>query len=160
MADRLAALTGRVDRLAIALDPSPRAARLLVDVAAPPLQVEIDRIARDAFGSDLRAFKGDNTKATAKVVTRTNPNGLRMTFELRPARAWQYAQKGAGRHLVGDQGDYVKAARAAHPVRGPVVHPGTKGRRTITRTRERIRDGARDAVLDGIRAVIRETDNG
>jgi hypothetical protein len=160
MADRLAPLTQRVGRLATALDPSPAGARVLVDAATPQLQVEVDRIAREAFGPDLRVFKGDREQVTAKVVTRTSSGRVRMTFELRPARAWQYAQKGAKRHLVGDQGDYVKAARAAHPVRGPVKHPGTRGRRTITRTRERIRAGAREAVLDGIRAVIRKTDNG
>lgn len=159
MADRLAPLTRRVGRLSAALDPSQASARLLAKVAEPDLQVEVERIRGEAFGSDLRAFRDDPTKVTHRMVTTRRAGHVEMTIELRPARAWQYAQKGAKRHTIGDQGRYLKAA-GQHPYRGPVKHPGTRPRRTITKVRERVAGAARGAVLDGVRAVIRETDNG
>lgn len=159
MADRLAPLTRRAGRLATALNPSPASARLLAKTAEPDLQVEVERIRTEAFGSDLRAFRTDRDKVTHRMVTTSRDGHIAMTIELRPARAWQYAQKGAKRHTIGDQGRYLKAA-GQHPYRGPVKHPGTRPRRTITKVRERVAGTARDAVLTGVRAVIRETDNG
>lgn len=156
MTDRLAALTGRLDRLSRALAPSPSTAAELADTAGRPLAADALDVARQVFGSDLRPFRSEPFDADARPTESIAGNRVQLTIELRPARAWQYGQKGAKQHVIGDQGRYLRAA-GQHPYRGPVRHPGTRGQRAITRARERIRDNARAAVAAGIHNVIEAT---
>jgi hypothetical protein len=160
MADRLAPITGRLDRLSAALAPSSAAARTMADTVQAPVEAELELAARDAFGSDLRPFRREPIVAGVQFEDRASTGHVRMTFKLRPVRAWVFGEKGARPHIIGDQAGYVKAARAQHPVRGPVQHPGARGRRAITRARERVTRAARPAVVDGLRNIVKDTARG
>ena len=48
----------------------------------------------------------------------------------------------------------------AHPVKGPVAHPGTRGKGAIRYVFKRVRRAQRDACLAGIRAVLEEARRG
>jgi hypothetical protein len=154
--DLLARATGRLDRIGRALDPSPQAARTIIDVAAPPLRADVEVVARDVFGGDLRPFRREAFVAAVSIDESSTSGRVRFTFQLRPSRAWKFGEKGAKPHVIGDQGRYLAAA-GRHPYRGAVRHPGTTGRRAITQARTRVRNGARARVVAGIHAVIEAT---
>lgn len=177
MADRLRVVTARMAALqrVVALE-GPDAERFSRTVG-PVLKREVAIAARAAFGSDLRPFARKGARAGFGYDLESAPRGVRLVFKLRPAGVWAFGESGAGEHLVGGGRNfrrgasyrssnraraknagrnvrYVKGAGYAHPVQGPVLHPGTKGKGAIRYAFKRVRQAQRDAVADGIRAVI------
>ena len=156
MADAFAPLTARIEQYATALALTGASAQTFQRVAGPILEKEAKAAAVTAFGSDLRPFKNRNVRADVAYDGESTGHGRRVDVGLRPAGVWVFGEEGAGPHLIGTKGKFVKAAGAAHPVRGPVRHPGTDGNEAITRATRRVHAVAVKAVAAGIHAVIGE----
>lgn len=178
MADRLRVVTARIVALSRVLELDGPDADRFARTAGPRLKDEVATAARAAFGSDLKPFERKGARAGYGYDVDRAPRGVRLTFKLRPGGVWAFGEHGAGPHLIGGgrnfrrgtnyrsanraraktQGrnvKYVKGAGYAHPVRAPILHPGTKGKGAIRYAFKRVRQAQRDAVADGIRAVIR-----
>jgi hypothetical protein len=84
---------------------------------------------------------GVNLTATARI------GNIEAVVRPRQPGPWRIAESGAGPHLIGisrratkrgrRRTGFVYAAGYSHPVRGPIAHPGAKGRRVWTRTVDR-----------------------
>jgi hypothetical protein len=123
-------------------------ARQLVDMGSAIQQVQREAlrksagVAKDianATGGHMRNIgkKGANLTATYTVST------TQASLKPKPAGAWKIAESGARAHLIGIAAKARRGSRAtgfiyaggyAHPVRGPVAHPGARGRLLWTRT--------------------------
>jgi hypothetical protein len=165
MADAFSPLTARIDQYATALRLTGGSAATFERKVGPVLKKEVQIAAVAAFGADLKPFKNKGVKAGFGYDTEPVGNGVRIVLKLRPQGVWAFGEHGAAPHLIGGgrrkkggsfKGGYVKAATAAHPVRGPVLHPGTDGKRAIKYAFKRVRQAQHDAVRAGVHAVIQE----
>lgn len=170
MTDRLAAVTAKIERARSALALEAGAAATFERVAGPPLKRCGQDAARAAFGSDLKAFAKKGPRAAVGYDVEQDPGRVRMVIKLRPPGIWAFGEHGAAGHLIGGgrnfrrssssrrptRGQYVKAAGYPHPVRGPIAHPGTTGKGAIRYAFKLVRTAQRDAVLAGVRAVLKE----
>ena len=159
MADAFSPLTARIHEYATALALTGRSAQTFQSAAGPILEKEAKAAAVAAFGSDLRPFKNRNVRADVAYDGESTGHGRRLDVGLRPAGVWVFGEEGAAPHLIGGgrgKGKFLKAANAAHPVRGPIKHPGTDGNEAITRATRRVHAVAVEAVAAGIHAVLGE----
>lgn len=114
----------------------------------------------------------------------TSSGRLRLLLELKPAGVWIFGEVGADRHVIGGQrtrvaGPMLPGSRPGrrfrtsggrqalgmgavkgrhgvkpHPVRMPVVHPGTRGRGTIRYAHKLVRARQTELVGDAFRDVL------
>lgn len=168
MADRLEQLTSRMSRTAVALRLDGAAGARFERVAGPILKAEVNTAAVAAFGSDLKPWTKKGPRASFGYDLEGRPTGAAIVVKLRGG-AWPFGEAGAGPHLVGIKrvgkkgrikAGYIAAAGYKHPVRGPVLHPGVKGRGAIRYVFKRVRTAQRDAVAAGIHAVLEEVRRG
>lgn len=168
--DRLAPITGKVDRYRRALELSGSDARRFADVTGPALKAEVMTAATAAAGSDLRPFKNKTGRLGVGYDLEDMTDGVRLVFKLRPSGLWAMAEQGAKPHVIGGgrayrrggkmtktgrQRSYVRGAGYSHPVQAPVWHPGSKGKAGIRYAFKRVRRAQRAATVDGVLAVWR-----
>jgi len=165
MADAFSPVTARIDQYATALRLTGASAQTFERKVGPVLKKEVQIAAVAAFGADLKPWKNKNVKAGFGYDREPSPRGLKIVVKLRPQGVWAFGEHGAAPHLIGGgrrkkggsfKGGYVKAAGAAHPVRGPVLHPGTAGVGAIRYAFKLVRTVQRAAVKAGIIAVIEQ----
>jgi len=153
MADALAPLTRRVERYKTALSLTGASAQTFERVVGPRLKKEVQTAAVAGFGADLKPFSSKSVRASHGYDSEQTGHGLRMVFKLRPVGVWVFGEHGAGPHLIG-KGGFVKGSGYAHPVRGPVKHPGSTGKRAIKYAFKRVRTHQLEAARAGISAVL------
>lgn len=113
-----------------------------------PTMQALDAVAIKAFGPDRRPFK--NKPATATIDYVIDVGGATVEFRFTPAGVWKFGQTGAKPHVIASsKKQRIHAAGYAHPLRGPLHHPGTKGKRAL--------DNARQAIGKNLHAQIGAT---
>ena len=120
-------LTANCDRLARALALDSDARKIIDRVVLAPIHRDIDQVARRAFGSDLTPFKDRPYRVTIHDDVVQTSTGVSIVFKLGPKGFWVMGQYGADPHTIDSKakGGRLKSGKHAHPVRGPIQHPGT-----------------------------------
>lgn len=151
----------RLGHLRAALQAGPRAAQTLESTIGPPIKADIEDVARTAFGADMRPFKDKPAKATVTFESRATPTGWRIDFVLSPKGVWWMGQKGAKPHDINSKRrDGRLRAPGRHDVRGPLHHPGTRGKGAIDKAVEVVRRSEHHLVELAIDKVLEEAWNG
>lgn len=142
---------------------------------AKPLKAELAAATVRKFGADRRPFKNKTVKANYGYEIETTP--FAVVFELRPGPIWAFGEYGAAPHLIGAprgarsgariareqrRKDYktsggkraIKAPGYAHPVQGPIYHPGTKYWGAIAYAFKVVRDAQGDATATAWRTYM------
>ena len=156
MADAFSPVTARIDQYATALRLTGASAQTFERKVGPVLKKEVQIAAVAAFGADLKPWKNKNVRAGFGYDSEQTGHGLRMEWKLRPVGVWVFGERGAGPHLIGAKGRFVKGPGYAHPVRGPVKHPGSTGKGAIKYAFKRVRTHQLAAARAGIAAVLAE----
>jgi len=156
MADAFAPLTARINQYRTALSLTGPAAATFERTVGPRLKKEVQIAAVAGFGADLRPFSNNPVRASHGYDSEQTGHGLRMEWKLRPVGVWVFGERGAGPHLIGAKGRFVKGPGYAHPVRGPVKHPGSTGKGAIKYAFKRVRTHQLAAARAGIAAVLAE----
>ena len=122
-----ALIDGITDRLDLSTGPGLEALRRHY---IEPTIAELDAVTVKAFGNNRQPFKGKNYAAKVDFVIATGPTAV--VFRLSPKGFWVFGQYGTKPHLIPvSKRQRIYATGAKHPVRGPVHHPGSKGKRAI-----------------------------
>ena len=151
----------RLGHLRAALAADPKAARTLETTIGPPIQADILVVARDVFGPDMRPFKNLPVKATVDYESRTTASGWRIEFVMATKGAWWMGQKGAKPHTIKPKRrDGRLEAPGRHAIRGPVKHPGSRGKGAIDRAAAAVRTGATRLIDSAVDKVIKEAWHG
>lgn len=105
--------------------------RRIVEGAAERFEVVAIQAAARA-GARTMTIRGRTAPLT--TVSNVTGGGTGATAEVHgtPARAWAWLEDGTKRHVEGGRGILLAGPRLNHPVYGPVVHPGTRGRQVWT----------------------------
>lgn len=123
-------------------------ARLLQSNYIDPTVRQIERVAANAFGADRKPFKNKNYAVTVAAKIVKTPTGCEIVFQLGPTGFWVFGEYGAGAHDIRPRrtGGRLASHTHPHPTRGPVHHPGSHGKRAISRASAVIRKGQHAAV--------------
>lgn len=127
----LVELTTRIGDIADRLDMStgPGADALRRHYIEPTMR-ELDAVVKRSFGNDRRPFKGKNYEATTDYVLTAGPTTI--AFRLGPKGFWVFGQYGAPPHMIPvHDKQRLHGSAFSHPVRGPIHHPGSKGKKAI-----------------------------
>jgi len=160
MADAFAPLTARINQYRTALSLTGQSADTFERVVGPRLKKEVQTAAVAGFGADLRPFTNKPLRAGHGYDSEQTGHGLRMVWKLRPTGVWVFGEHGARPHLIGSKAGFVKGGGYAHPVRGPVKHPGSTGKGAIRYAFKRVRTNQYEAARAGIRAVLAQVGHG
>lgn len=143
-------LSARVGELADRLDLStgPGAAALRKHYIEPSMQA-LDKVVTKSFGTNRQPFKGKAYKASVDYVIQAGPKTT-IVFRLSPKGFWVFGQYGSKPHMI--PVNKMKRIRAAgdHPTRGPVKHPGSKGKRAIDGAWRAIRHNQHEQIAAAI----------
>lgn len=155
-------------------EDKPRAEKFGHDVAKP-LKAQLASATAKKFGADRRPFKNKSVKAGFGYEIETTP--FAVVFELRPGPIWAFGEYGAKPHLIGapkgarsgsqiarkqKRTGYktsggkkaIKAPGYAHPVQGPIYHPGTGYWGAIAYAFKVVRDAQEDATATAWRTYM------
>lgn len=120
-----------------------RYAAAVAQVPARAVAEAGDQLA-DIAGDEARRVTGDGRlsgmgrrgpRLRATVTVRTRGDSATAELVGVPAGAWALLESGARPHRIGTaRGPVLYGRGMAHPVRGPVQHPGARGQGTWTRT--------------------------
>lgn len=143
--------------------------RIVEDAAA-----RFDEVAREtasrAVGGALQIHGRRNRRPTVKLKTYTRLEGSGSTARAfvrpSPLGIWVWLESGTAEHEIGARkarrgggssrtAKYLKAPGAAHPIRAPITHPGSPGKRVWTRAIATFRAEASDFLVTDLREVIR-----
>jgi len=142
--------SANLQRIALDTRNVPRSA--LIEMAKVSKRIASEEARR--AGSPWRSNKGRpiRLRAVDHITTRGTKTFLRIQGV--PVGPWVWATSGTEPHLVGvgrtrpggrttarraKKAKYLKGAGYSHPVRAPVAHPGTSGRRAWSKVRIRVR---------------------
>lgn len=155
-------LTAKTQRLAAALALDGPARRLLADAVVDPTVVALQTVARNAFGSDMRPFKDRPYTATVRADVEPTPAGAAINFRLGPVGFWVMGQYGARPHPIPARhpGGRLKSSSHPHPVRAPINHPGTRGKRAIDGAWKAVRRAQTDLVPPAVDRIVLGAWNG
>lgn len=133
---------------------------------ARPLKSALAVATTRKFGQDRKPFKNKTVKAGYGYEIETTP--FAVVFELRPGPIWAFGEYGAAPHLIGAPKGAKSGAQIAkkknktyktsggkkaihgkgyaHPVQGPIYHPGTRYWGAIAYAFKVVRDEQTTAV--------------
>ncbi len=146
----------RLGHLRAALAGDPDAARTLESELGPPIQADIVDVARSVFGPDMRPFKNLPVRATVRFESQRTSTGWQIEFVMATRGVWVAGQKGTKPHKIGPRHQGGRLKLAGSERRGPVKHPGARGKRAIDRAIDAVRDGERRLVDAAVDRVIKE----
>lgn len=153
----LVELTTRIGDIADRLDMStgPGADALRRHYIEPTM-AELNDVPVRAFGSNRQPFKNKNYKATVDYVVQTGPTTV--VFRLGPTGFWVFGQYGSKPHLIAAKtAKRIKGASYGHPVRGPIHHPGSKGKHAIDQAWKAIRHNQHERITAAIDELMGDT---
>jgi hypothetical protein len=142
------------DRLTVALTAG--AVTIIDRVVAKPIHNDIDLVADHAFGRDGTPFKDRPYRVTVRDETVATATGFEVRFKLAPKGFWVMGQYGAEPHLIDSKktGGRLKSRSAAHPVRGPIKHPGSRGKGAIDGAWAVIRQGQANLIPAAVDEIM------
>jgi hypothetical protein len=109
-------------------------------------------------GGTMRIHGRGGRRSAVRMATRSEISGDALIVNGTPAGPWVWIQSGTRPHEIGKPGrggpTFLKASAYAHPVRGPVMHHGSTGRRAWTRAVETFRDEYPELVAEEVRKAV------
>lgn len=109
-------------------------------------------------GGTMRIHGRGGRRPAAKMATRSEISGDALIVSGTPAGPWVWIQSGTRPHQIGRPGRggprFLKASTYAHPVIGPVPHPGSTGRQAWTRAVETFRNEYPELVVTEVRKAL------
>jgi hypothetical protein len=145
-------------------EPFTAAAARLSGVEERILREAADRFEDIAKASVGRAVGGGGVwmlhgrggrRRPVKMGTKSTMGKSVLFVEGTPRAQWTWLEEGTKPHMVGRRTRFLKGAGYAHPVRGPVRHPGSKGKRTWTQTVETFRKEYQGIVTTQVGKALR-----
>ena len=149
-------------------EPFTAAAARLTGVEQKILEEAADRfdvIATEAAGrvvgggGTMRIHGRGGRRSAVKLTTRNNISGDAVYINGTPAGPWRWIESGTRSHEIGrprgGEAVFLKGPSYGHPIKGPIMHHGSTGRRAWTRAIDVFRDEYPDVVIDVVRKALR-----
>jgi hypothetical protein len=128
------------------------------DVAARFDDIVKAALVRD-IGSTTMMIHTGRGRRPVHLTTVSNVTGAGETVSLfvngKPSGVWVWLEAGTGAHREGARVAFMKAQGYPHPVRGPVRHPGSRGKQTWSRAVDDLRRELPELGIDVLRKAIR-----
>lgn len=110
-------------------------------------------------GATMRMHGRRGKRVPIKLGTRWNRSGNSVFINGTPAGPWVWIESGTRPHEVGRPRrgtvTYLKGPTYDHPVKGPVMHPGSTGRRAWSIAVATFQDEFRDLAIKQLKEAIR-----
>lgn len=144
-------------------------ATALAGVAAKleQLPAEIIRAATDRFeeiakeaagkvvgGGGVMRMHARGGRIAVKMGTVAEISGDSAVIRGTPTAQWTWIETGTKPHRVGRRRSFLSAPGYSHPVRGPVRHPGSTGRRAWTSAVTTFRSEFAELAIDELRKAV------
>ena len=111
-------------------------------------------------GGAMRMHGRNKKRPTVKMGTRSKVLGDgSMIVDGTPKGPWVWIESGTRAHEIGrprgGEAVFLKGPSYGHPIKGPITHHGSTGRRAWTRAIETFRDEYPDIVISKVKEVTR-----
>jgi hypothetical protein len=144
-------------------EPFTAAAARLSGVERQIIQEAADRFEDIAKASVGRAVGGGGVwmlhgrggrRRSVTMGTKATMGNSVVFIEGTPRAQWTWLEEGTKPHRVGRRTTFLKGAGYGHPVRGPIRHPGARGKRTWTQTVDTFRREYPDIVTTQVKKAL------
>lgn len=147
-------MTTNLTGVAARLEKLPR---VIVDDAMKAFEkTAMDQVVR-AIGSETMHMHTRRGRRPVKLSVVTNVSGsgalINGFANGRPSGVWTWLESGTKPHQEG-RGSYLKAPNYGHPIKGPIEHHGSRGKRTWTKAIAEFEREFPDLALKDLRKAI------
>lgn len=139
-----------------------RIAKLPFDITEAAV-TRFDEVAKESAsrvvgaGATMRLHGRRGRRVPVKLRTRSNRSGDSVYINGSPAGPWVWIESGTKPHEIGRRRrgvTYLKGPRYAHPIKGPIIHPGSTGRRAWTIAVSTFQDEFRDLAVTQLKGAL------
>lgn len=123
-----------------------------------------DEVAREAaarvvgYGGVMHLHGRRGRRIPVKMTTKSKVGNEVLFIDGVPKGIWIWLEDGTKAHRIPKgrrrKPKFLKAPSYGHPVRGPIMHPGSTGRRAWTRAVETFRTEYHDIVVEHVRKAL------
>jgi hypothetical protein len=155
--------------LSLKLDKLP--ARVVADASARFVVLAEASAARAMHGSNVMSMHTSKGRQPAVLTVRVKahddgPSGARAFLYATPPGVWSWLESGTQPHLIGKgkvrgrgakrkmTNTFLKGAAFEHPVRGPVLHPGTHGKQAWSRAVAEFRVQSHELAVKALKETL------